>query len=72
MLVEEGGADYSLRNDRGETALEMKRREIAEEAAEDGEDDSDDEMENLVKLVQYLEALVNGDNTQGGDGMLEA
>jgi len=71
VLVEEGGADFRLTNDQGETALEVKERELAE-GAEEGEDESDDdERQNLVKLVTYLRALVNGDNLQGGEEAME-
>jgi len=71
VLVEEGSADYTLKNGRGETVLEMKERELVETMADAEEGDSDDEAQGLVNLIQYLQALVNGDNMQGGEGAME-
>lgn len=37
----------------------------------EGEESDDDERQNLVKLVNYLRALVNGDNLQGDEEAME-
>ncbi len=54
-LLIEGGADFTLKNDDGKTAFEVKEEELHEG---DEEDDSDDEdREKLKDLVAYLKSL---------------
>ena len=70
--MEEGGADFTVENDEGETALGMKEKEMAEagEGMDEDEDD-DDERENLDKLIKYLRSLVNSGKTQAGENAME-
>jgi len=56
VLVEEGNADFGIRNNEGKTAREAKEEELAEQ--EEEEEDSDDEdATNLKELVHYLKGL---------------
>jgi ankyrin repeat protein len=51
-LLIEAGADHTIKNDEGKTALEVKKEDVQEG---DEEDDSDDEdREKLKELVEYL------------------
>lgn len=66
MLIE-GGADHNLKNDEGNTSLQVKEKEFHEEG--DEEDDSDDEdREKLKELVVYLKGLA-GDMPSSDDKM---
>lgn len=57
-ILVEGGADFTVKNDEGKTALEVKEEELHEG---DEEDDSDDEdREKLKDLVAYLKSLQSG------------
>mmetsp|Transcript_21661 Transcript_21661/g.30357 ORF Transcript_21661/g.30357 Transcript_21661/m.30357 type:complete len:170 (+) Transcript_21661:77-586(+) len=59
LLVQEGKADFSLRNNDGKTALEVKEEEFLDnDNMED--DDSSGDTENLKDLIQYLKGVSNG------------
>ena len=56
MLIQEGGADFTIRNDEGKTALEVKEEELEELDGEE-EDSDDEDSEKLKELVEYLRSL---------------
>jgi chemotaxis protein CheY-P-specific phosphatase CheC len=61
MLIDEGKADYRIKNNEGQTALDLKKEELQElkdSMEEDDENgDVDDDLEALEELVQYLSSL---------------
>lgn len=62
-LVEVGKADYTIKNDSGLTALEVKEQELQEYLEEiewdddDEMDDDDSQLGSLRELVNYLRSL---------------
>ncbi len=57
MLIE-AGADHQLKNDEGQTPLEVKEEELEECDDSDSDSDSDDEDRlKLKELVEYLKSL---------------
>ena len=58
ILVEEGKADYKVKNKEGQTAVQVKEEELKDIGNSMEEGDSDDEdMTNLDELVGYLKSL---------------
>jgi ankyrin repeat protein len=61
MLIDQGKADYRIKNNEGQTPLDLKKEEWQElkgSLEEDGgNDDADDDLEALEELVQYLSSL---------------
>mmetsp|Transcript_55505 Transcript_55505/g.166422 ORF Transcript_55505/g.166422 Transcript_55505/m.166422 type:complete len:178 (-) Transcript_55505:677-1210(-) len=57
ILIEEGGADASLKNHEGKTARGSKEEELAEGDDEDDEDSDDEDREKLKELIKYLNSL---------------
>lgn len=57
MLIEEGKADYRIKNHEGRTAFDVKKEELQElkDSLEQG--DVDDDVKALEELVQYLSSL---------------
>jgi ankyrin repeat protein len=51
-LLIEGGADHTIKNDDGKTALEVKEEEL-EEGNDDEEDSDDDDREELVEYLAH-------------------
>ena len=63
-LVEVGKADYTIKNDSGLTALQVKEQELQEyleemeyQDDEEGDDDEDSQLGNLRELVTFLRSL---------------
>jgi len=54
MLIESAGASPFITNNTGETALQMKQKELVEE---DDDDIDNYDYQNLKKLVEYLQSL---------------
>mmetsp|Transcript_1307 Transcript_1307/g.2805 ORF Transcript_1307/g.2805 Transcript_1307/m.2805 type:complete len:168 (-) Transcript_1307:21-524(-) len=60
ILIEEGKADWSVRNAEGKTVRQAKEEELRE-GEQGAEDDSDDEdVAKLRELVTYLKSLEGG------------
>ncbi|KAL3806796.1 hypothetical protein ACHAXA_003519 [Cyclostephanos tholiformis] len=60
MLIE-AGADHKLKNDEGQTPLEVKEGEL-EEGDEDDSDSDDEDRLKLKELVAYLKSLSGGES----------
>jgi ankyrin repeat protein len=61
VLIQEGKANYTIKNEEGNTVLEAKEEELREYYAStrDDEMDSDDEddVDNLKKIIKYLKEI---------------
>jgi ankyrin repeat protein len=64
VLVEEGKADFKIRNEEGKTALETKQEELKD--TDDEEDSDDEDRISLKALVNYLKEVsgIPGDMQQ--------
>ena len=60
MLIE-AGADHQLKNDEGQTPLEVKEEELEEGDDEDDSDSDDEDRLKLKELVAYLKSLSVGE-----------
>ena len=60
VLIEEGHADYRIKNDEGNDVLEGKEEELREyycNTKEEDMDSDDEDVENLKKITNYLRDL---------------
>ena len=58
ILVEEGKADYRMKNSEGKTVLQMKEEEAMEMgSAMEGGDSDDEDLAALDELIGYLKTL---------------
>ncbi len=60
VLIEEGRADFTVKNNDGQNVLEMKEEELREyysSRREEEEDSDDEDLDNLKKIIQYLRRL---------------
>mmetsp|Transcript_13584 Transcript_13584/g.25507 ORF Transcript_13584/g.25507 Transcript_13584/m.25507 type:complete len:157 (+) Transcript_13584:56-526(+) len=59
MLIDHGKADYRIKNNEGQTPLDLKREELQElkDSLEEDIGDVDDDLNALDELVRYLSSL---------------
>ncbi len=60
VLIEEGCADYRIKNEEGNDVLEVKEEELREyfcNTKEEDMDSDDEDVENLKKITNYLREL---------------